>query len=113
MANFGITRREETTPGGMHQVWLTADHGMQSKHGRVGSIAIAVHHTRDDEGRPIDAWYLLTGFARDGELYRGWRERAWFPTQLEAEAEARRLFAAHAVLAAKSARRAGSTFEPR
>jgi len=106
----GITRREETTPGGTRRVWLTADHGMQSKHGRVGSIAVADHRTRDEAGQPTDAWYLVVGFARDGELYRGWRERAWFPTQAEAEAEARRLFAEHAVLAARSAQRAGSTF---
>jgi hypothetical protein len=107
-----IIRREETTPTGSRSVWLSIDHGFQSKHGRVGSIAVATHRTRDEAGQPIDAWYLVVGFARDGELYRGWRERAWFPTQAEAEAEARRLFAEHAVLAAQSARRAGSTFEP-
>ena len=97
---------------GTRQVWLTADHGMRSRHGRVGSIAVATHMTRDDAGQPTDAWYLVAGFARDGELYRGWRERAWFPTQADAEAEALRLFAKHAVLAARSARKAGSTFEP-
>jgi hypothetical protein len=75
-------------------------------------VAVATHKLWDSDGKPTDAWYLVAGFARDGELYRGWRDRAWFPTQAEAETEARRLFAKDAVLVARSAGRVGSTFEP-
>jgi hypothetical protein len=95
----------------MREVWLSIDHGFRSRHGRVGSIAVATRHTRGEAGEPIDAWYLLAGFARDGELYRGWRDRAWFSTQTEAEAAALRLFAEHAVIAARSAQRIGSSFK--
>ena len=105
-----ITRRENTTSTGMREVWLSIDHGFQSRHGRVGSIAVATHRTRDNDGKPTDAWYLVAGFARNGDLYRGWREREWFPTQAEAEAAALRLFAKHAVIAARSSRRIGSSF---
>jgi hypothetical protein len=106
-----ITRQEQTTATGMREVWLSIDHGFQSRHGRVGSVALALHRTRDDAGKPTDAWYLSVGFARDGGLYRGWRYQGWFPTQAEAEAAALRLFAEHAVIAARSAQRIGSSFK--
>lgn len=105
-----ITRRENVTPTGMHEVWLSIDHGFGSRHGRVGSVATMYHATRDEAGRPTDAWYLSVGFARNGELYRGWSYHGSFPTQAEAEAAARRLFAEHAIKAARSARRIGSTY---